>query len=130
MAYEREFSMSGFKDLKVWSEGKQLAVDIYRFTGTTAFSKDFGLRDQMRRAAVSVPSNIAEGDERDANKDSIRFFNIAKGSLAELRTQLAIACEIGYIDSKRFQELDNACVSLGKRLGSLIKARGNVRAGS
>ena len=79
---------NGFKSLKVWQEAKQLAVDIYHLCRTTELAKDFGLTDQMSRAAVSIPSNIAEGDERNTNKDSIRFFFIAKGSLAELQTQL------------------------------------------
>jgi len=82
---------NGFKNLKVWPEAKRLAVAVYRMSSTGPLAKDFGLRDQLRRAAVSVPSNIAEGDERDTDKDSIRCFYIAKGSLAELRTQLEIA---------------------------------------
>ena len=80
--------MSGFRDLNVWQKSKGLAVTIYRITQEGEFSRDFGFRDQIRRAAVSVPSNIAEGDERGTNKDAIRFFYISKGSLAELQTQL------------------------------------------
>ena len=82
---------NGFKGLKVWQEAKQLAIDVYHLCRTTELAKDFGLKDQISRAAVSVPSNIAEGDERDTNKDSVRFLFIAKGSLAELQTQLEIA---------------------------------------
>jgi four helix bundle protein len=81
----------GFKELKVWQLSKNLAVEIYRLTSSEKFKFDFGLRDQMRRAAVSVPSNVAEGDERDTDKDAVRFFYIAKGSVAELNTQLIIA---------------------------------------
>ncbi|WP_419664132.1 four helix bundle protein [Desulfosarcina variabilis] len=77
----------------------------------------------MRRAAVSIPSNIAEGDERGSNKDSIRFFYISKGSLAEFQTQLEIACEIGYLDRLKLKYLDEKCVTIGKMLGSLIKTR-------
>ncbi len=80
----------GFRNLMVWKKSKDLAVYIYKLTNTGSFSKDFGLRDQIRRAAVSIPSNIAEGDERDTNKESVRFLYIAKGSLAELLTQLEI----------------------------------------
>ena len=113
----------GFKELQVWRRAKELAVLVYGATETGRVAKDFGLKDQMRRAAVSIPSNIAEGDERDTNKDSVRFLYIAKGSLAELRTQLEIALEVGYIDGNLFGELDTACVSLGKMIGALIKAR-------
>ncbi len=115
--------MSGFRELKVWQKSKDMAVTIYRITQEGEFSRDFGFRDQIRRAAVSVPSNIAEGDERGSNKDAIRFFYISKGSLAELQTQLEIACEIGYVDEHRTKELLDECQVIGKMLGSLIKAR-------
>jgi four helix bundle protein len=115
--------MSGFRDLKVWQKSKGLAVTIYIITQEGEFNRDFGFRDQIRRAAVSVPSNIAEGDERGTNKDAIRFFYISKGSLAELQTQLEIACEIGYVDENRTKELLDECQAIGKMLGSLIKAR-------
>jgi len=114
--------MAGFKELKVWQLGKELAIGIYKITAKDAFKSDFGLRDQIRRAAVSIPSNIAEGDERGSNKDSNRLFYIAKGSLAELQTQLIIAHETGYIDLDVFKELDERSQSLGKMLGNLIKA--------
>jgi four helix bundle protein len=113
----------GFKDLIVWQKGKNLAVTIYRATEVGPLGRDFGLRDQMRRCAVSIPSNIAEGDERDTDKESIRFFYIAKGSLAELRTQIVIAHEIGYLEKKVFEEIEEVCVTLGRMIGSLIKSR-------
>ena len=112
-----------FKDLAVWQRGKDLAVKIYKISGQGALKGDFGLRDQIRRSAVSIPSNLAEGDERDTDKDSVRFFYIAKGSLAELRTQLQIAYEIGYIDEDIFNNLDQEYRILGKMIGALIKAR-------
>ena len=114
---------AGFKQLNVWQEAKQLAVEVYNLCRTTELSKDFGLRDQMSRSAVSIPSNIAEGDERDTNKDSVRFFFIAKGSLAELQTQLEIAAEVGLIPAEKQQELEQNCIKIGKMLGALIKAR-------
>ena len=117
--------MGGFKDLKVWQQAKALAVKIYKITSKDPFQKDFGFKDQIRRAAVSVPSNIAEGDERGSNKDSIRFFFIAKGSLAELQTQLEIAHEIKYTSQNVFNDLEQECSQIGKMLGSLIKARSN-----
>jgi len=85
---------NGFKSLIVWEKARDLAVDVYQVTGLGRFKQDYGLTDQMRRSAVSVPSNISEGNERDTDKEAIRFFYIAKGSPAELRTQLDIADRI------------------------------------
>jgi four helix bundle protein len=115
--------MAGFRDLKVWQKGKDLAVQIYKVTQDGAFARDFGFKDQIRRASVSIPSNIAEGDERGSNKEAVRFFYIAKGSLAELQTQLEIANEIDYLDDKTTDELMEKSSTVGKMLGSLIKAR-------
>lgn len=115
--------MAGFKDLKIWQIGKDLAVSIYKITNAGKFKSDFGLTDQIRRAAVSIPSNIAEGDERGTNKEAVRFLYIAKGSLAELQTQLIIAHETGYIDLEVLKDMDEKCQTLGKMIGSLIKAR-------
>jgi len=78
--------MGNFRKLDVWQLAKNLTIYIYRITNKGFFSKDFGLRDQIRKAAVSIPSNIAEGDESGTNKQSIRYFNIAKGSSAEVIT--------------------------------------------
>jgi four helix bundle protein len=113
----------GFRDLLVWQKSKELAVHIYKISNQGELNKDYGLRDQIRRSAVSISSNIAEGDERDTNKESIRFLYIAKGSLAELRTQLEIAYEIGYIEKRVYSELENVCDEIGRMTGKLIKAR-------
>ena len=115
--------MGRFRDLRVWREAKELAFEIYRLTDESAFSRDYPLRDQIRRSAISIPSNVAEGDERGTNRDAVRFLFIAKGSLAELQTQLEIAHEIGYLDSSALGGLDQRCNSIGKILGALIKAR-------
>ena len=114
---------NGFKSLKVWQEAKHLAIDVYHLCKTTELAKDFGLKDQISRAAVSVPSSIAEGDERDTNKDSVRFLFIAKGSLAELQTQLEIAAAVGLIPKQKQAELEQNCQKIGRMLGALIKAR-------
>jgi four helix bundle protein len=90
--------MGNFQKLRVWQFAKEIAIKIYRLTRTKEFSKDYGLKDQIQRSAVSIPSNIAEGDELGSDKQSIRYFDISKGSVAELTTQLIIANEIGYID--------------------------------
>jgi four helix bundle protein len=113
----------GFRSLKVWQKGKELAVLVYSLTGGGKFSKDYGLRDQLRRAAVSIPSNIAEGDELNTDKQAIRHFYMAKGSSAEVLTQALIAVEIGYLDDDMYREIESRCIEISKRLAKLIMAR-------
>jgi four helix bundle protein len=113
----------GFKALKVWRRGKALAVRIYEISGRGRFSSDHGLRDQVRNAAVSVPSNIAEGDTLGTDKQSVRHFRIAKASCAELMTQLEIAQEIGYITKDALAELEEECLGLCGMLQRLINSR-------
>ena len=115
--------MGNFKELKVWQQSKDLAVNIYKLTDEGNFFKDFGLRDQMRRSSVSVPSNIAEGDNLDTDKQSVRHFYIARGSIAELRTQLIIAKEIGYIKVNQYDVLEKGCEKISIMLTALIKHR-------
>lgn len=115
--------MGKFQDLRVWQKSKDLAVFLYSLTGKGAFSKDFGLRDQIRRAAVSIPSNIAEGDELGTDKQAIKFFYIAKGSSAELLTQAIIAFEIGYFDKENFKSIERECTAISGMLTRLIHAR-------
>ena len=115
--------MGKFQDLKVWQRSKDLAVYIYKLTGKGAFAKDFSLRDQIRRAAVSIPSNIAEGDELGSNKQAIRHFYIAKGSSAEIFTQALIAQEIKYIDKESFEFIEKKRTVISSMLTRLINAR-------
>ena len=115
--------MGNFKELKVWQQSKELAVNIYQLTNKGPFTKDFGLRDQMRRSSVSISSNIAEGDDLDTDKQSVRYFYIARGSLAELRTQILISSEIGYLTSDENNELETKCDSICAMLTKLIKHR-------
>ena len=112
-----------FKELRVWQEAKNLSITVYKLTENGKFSKDYSLRDQVRRAAVSIASNIAEGYERNSDKDFIRFLLIAKGSLAELRTQLEIAKEITYMNDETFEKLEEHCNKIGAMLSKLIKSR-------
>lgn len=116
-------SKSNFKELKVWQESKQLAVEIYKLTNNEAFKKDYGLKDQIQRSAVSIASNIAEGCERDSDKEFIRFLNISKGSLAELITQLEIAYEVGYVTKAELEENESKMNAIAGMLGALIKYR-------
>ena len=113
----------GFKELNVWQKGKDLAVYIYKITNGGLFARDYGLRDQIRRAAVSIPSNIAKGDERETDKEAARYFYIAKGSSVEVLTQSIIAFEIGYIDEQTYKEIEKRCIEISSMLSKLISAR-------
>ena len=115
--------MGNFKQLRVWQIAKELAVKVYKLTQNQQFKKDFGFKDQIQRAAISIPSNIAEGDELGTDKLSVRYFYIAKGSSAELMTQLIIAHEIGYIDSEFSNQIIDECDKISSMLAKLIKAR-------
>jgi four helix bundle protein len=101
--------MGNFRDLLVWQSAKEIAVKIYKLTRDSQFSKDFGLKDQIQRSAVSVASNIAEGNDLGSDKSSVRFFYIAKGSAAELTTQIIIANEIGYLSNEVSDSLTDEC---------------------
>ena len=114
----------GFRGLRVWQEAKTLAVDIYAATRSSSeLGRDFSLRDQMQRSAVSICSNIAEGDERDSDKDAVRFFYIAKGSAAELITQLEIARDAGLLVAAVAEPLIERSEVVSRKLGALIQAR-------
>jgi len=117
--------MGNFNKLEVWKDSRDLAIRIYKTTGTNNFSRDYSLRDQIRRAAISVPSNIAEGEESGSVKGSIRYFNIANASLAELKTQMEIAKEIGYLGGTDHNILQDSMIILSKRIKTLIKYRRN-----
>jgi four helix bundle protein len=94
-----------FEDLSIWKLSRQLTNRIYEITASTGFSKDCGLRDQIKRASVSIMSNIAEGFERGGNQEFVQFLSIAKGSSGEVRSQLYIAKDQGYIDNKDCEQL-------------------------
>jgi four helix bundle protein len=116
--------MSNFENLKVWHRAIELAVSIYKLTDENKlFQKDFGLKDQMRRASVSISSNISEGDELGTDKQAIRQFYIAKGSTAELYTQIIIADKIGYLKDPEKDYLTNECKGISGMLTNLIKSR-------
>jgi|SRR5664280_2622367 four helix bundle protein len=115
--------MGNFQNLRVWQIAKDLAVKIYKLTQNPQFKKDFGFKDQIQRSAISIPSNIAEGDESGTDKLSIRYFYIAKGSIAELMTQLIIAYEIGYVDSENKNQLVDECDKISAMLSKLIHSR-------
>ena len=116
--------MGNFQDLSVWQRAKKLAVRIYQITNQyPALARDASLVDQLRRAAVSAPSNIAEGDELRSNKQSIHYFYIAKGSIAELKTQLIIVQALALVPKSVTEPEIQECYEIGAMLYSLIQAR-------
>ena len=116
-----EKKAKSFTDLLVWQEGHKLVLMVY--TETKSFPKDelFGLTSQMRRSAVSITSNIAEGFSRQSYKEKAQFFSISLGSLTELQNQLLIAKDIGYLEKKKFFQLAEQSVILQKMMNSFIK---------
>jgi four helix bundle protein len=110
-----------FEDLSVWQEARQLVGAIYTVSKQRAFHQDFGLRDQIRRAAVSTMSNIAGGVERGTRKEFVQFLNIAKGSNGEVRSQLCVALDQKYIGEKEFNELRDLSVAISKKLAAFIR---------
>jgi len=112
--------MSDYKDLEVWKKSMATVVDIYRLTASFPDSEKFGLTNQMRRAAVSVPSNIAEGSARHHSKDFTHFLRIADGSAAELETQVIIGVKLGF--SSNVEQLLNEIVVIRRMLAALIKS--------
>ncbi len=110
-----------FEDLNVWQDARQLVVAIYTASNLRAFNQDFGLRDQIRRAAVSTMSNIAEGFERGPRKEFIQFLNIAKGLNGEVRSQLCVASDQKYLGGKEFISLSDSSVLLSKKLAAFLR---------
>jgi len=110
-----------FEDLKVWQDARQLVGVIYSTSKQRAFNSDFALRDQIRRAAVSTMSNIAEGFERGTRNEFIQFLNIAKGSNGEVRSQLYIALDQKYVSQNEFSMLYDSAILLSKKLSVFIR---------
>ena len=104
-----------FEEIEAWQKARELTRAIYLCSKTGAFSRDFGLRDQIRRSSVSVMSNIAEGFERGGKAEFIQFLAVAKGSAGEVEAQLYVALDAGYIDEKEFKTLKGTAAST-KRL--------------
>ncbi|MBE9002617.1 four helix bundle protein [Nostoc sp. LEGE 12447] len=111
-----------FEDLRVWQKGIELVKQIYLISNTGNLSRDFGLRDQLRRASVSIPTNIAEGFERASRKEYLNFLNIAKGSAGEVRSLLRVALEVGYLDNQTYSQLYTQAMELSRMLSNQIQA--------
>ena len=110
-----------FEDLNVWKDAKNLVVAIYKSTYQSPMKGDFGFKDQIQRAAVSIMNNIAEGFERDSSRDFARFLRYSKGSAGEVRSMLYIALDLEYITKEKFDELYELSLIIIKRIASLKK---------
>ncbi len=114
---DKNTKIRGFQDLIVWQKSLRLAEDVYKATKSRPFASDYGLRDQIRKAAVSIMSNIAEGHGRFTKKDYIRFLSIANGSTNEVRAQLLLAERLEYID----HSTTNRLLDLSFEITKMIK---------
>ena len=117
--------ITSFTKLIAWQKGHQLVLEIYKITEKFPRQEMFGLISQIRRAAVSVTSNIAEGFSRISYKEKIRFYSMSLGSLTEIQNQLLVAKDIGYISLDNFNNLASQTVEISKIINGLIKASRN-----
>jgi four helix bundle protein len=109
------------EEIEAWQKARELTREIYEISKHGSFSKDFGLRDQIRRASVSVMSNIAEGYERNGSREFIQFLSMAKGSAGEVKSQLYVAFDQDYISKETFQRLHDLTNEITRMIGSLMK---------
>jgi len=114
--------IKSYRDLRVWQAGMELVVQVYRLTQGFPRHEMYGLTNQMRRAAVSIPSNIAEGHTRESSKEYLHHLSVAQGSLAELETQIEIAARLAYLTSDQAAQALIEVASLGKQLHALRDA--------
>lgn len=114
--------IQSFTDLRVWQEAHRLVILVYKITKDFPKEEVFGLSAQMKRAAVSITSNIAEGFSRHSLKEKLQFFSIAHGSLTELQNQILIARDVDYVGKDLFEELSGKAVSVHKLLNAFIRS--------
>ncbi len=117
--------MNTFRDLQVWQKSMDMSVQVYEVTSDFPKKEEFGLTSQLRRSAVSIPSNIAEGYGRNHTKDFMRFLQIAQGSVYECQTQLEISFRVRFIQESVFREMDSEYEIIAKMLSSLIRRLSN-----
>ena len=113
-------TFQSFEEIEVWQKARQLTREVYKVSSKGAFAKDFGLRDQMRRACVSIMSNIAEGYERGGTKEFLQYLSVAKGSAGEVRSQLYVASDQDYLTESVFEELSNRAKEISRMLTGLM----------
>ena len=124
-------TFQNFEQIEAWKKARQLSRKIYQISGEGLFSKDFGLRDQIRRASVSIMSNIAEGLERGGRKEFVQFLSMAKGSVGEIRAHLYVALDQGYIHEETCDHLLLLASEVGRMIGGLMNyLRGSKISGS
>jgi len=110
-----------FEDLESWKKARKLTNAVYDATAAGRFTRDFGLKDQIRRASISILSNIAEGFERGGDKEFLQFLAVAKGSCGEVRSQLYIAIDQGYLHQDLFDELSERAAEIGRLISGMMK---------
>jgi four helix bundle protein len=120
-------TFKSFEEIQAWKKSRELTRRIYSSSSQGRFARDFGLRDQIRRASVSIMSNIAEGYDRSGTGEFIQFLATAKGSASEVQSQLFVALDQNYIDRKHFEELRTLASETGKMIGGLMNYLRNSR---
>jgi four helix bundle protein len=118
-----------FEEWIAWQKARALTTAIYRVSSVGPFQRDFALRDQIRRAGVSIMSNIAEGHERYSRAEFRHFLSMARGSAAEVRSQLYLALDLGYIDQATFGQLATDCAEISRLIGAMYIKVANERRG-
>jgi four helix bundle protein len=113
-------TITRFEDIEAWQLGRELKRSVYQCSKTGDFAKDFALKDQIRRAVISVTANIAEGFERDGNREFIQFLSTSKGSCGEVQDHLYTALDQFYVSQKQFDDLYRQAADIGRKLGGLM----------
>jgi four helix bundle protein len=119
---EKSKKVMGFEDLLVWQKGMEIVKQVYLISKEGELCRDFALRDQIRRAAISIPTNMAEGYERASRKEYVNFLNYAKGSTGEVRSLLSVAVELGYLKPSQYEALRQTAFELRRYLANQIKS--------
>lgn len=109
-----------FSEIDAWQKARELTWDVYAVSRNGTFAKDFGLRDQIRRASVSIMSNIAEGFERSGTGEFVQFLSMAKGSAGEVESHFWVAFDLGYLDKATFDRLSSTTTETARLIGALM----------
>jgi four helix bundle protein len=120
-------AINSFEDILAWQKARELNKEIYQITQLDSFKNDIDFKRQIRLASVSISSNIAEGFDRNTDKEFVHFLFIAKASASEVRSQLYLALDLDYIDEKIFHDLTNKTLELSKLLAGFIKYLKNIK---
>jgi len=116
-----------FEDIEAWQKARMLTQKIYTVSKHAGFNRDFGLRDQIRKASVSIMANIAEGFERGGTREFVQFLSVAKASAGEVRSHLCVALDQSYINQDEFEELTNGAIEIGRMISSLMNYLSNIK---